>query len=76
MVVSPTKDSVSLPGEELFIRAMELLPDPAYMFNEPIASIEMLCVIALYLQAADMRTSAYICVRRDPTLEDGVEGRL
>ncbi|KAI0897658.1 fungal-specific transcription factor domain-containing protein [Annulohypoxylon nitens] len=46
-------------GAEFFVRAMQLLP-PAYVFpHDPIASTEILCCIALYLQCVDHRSSAH-----------------
>lgn len=50
-------------GSEFFHRAIEILP-PAYILcQEPIASTEILCCIALYLQCFDHRQAAYIYVR-------------
>ena len=50
------------PGQELFQRAMELLPDPASLFEDCITAMECLCAIALYLQSADLRNTAYVYV--------------
>ncbi|KAF7552408.1 hypothetical protein G7Z17_g4366 [Cylindrodendrum hubeiense] len=57
---NPPKGSRTLPGSEFFTRAMSLMPDSSYLFNDALTAIEALCVIALYLQSADMRNSAYI----------------
>ncbi|KAH7150352.1 fungal-specific transcription factor domain-containing protein [Dactylonectria estremocensis] len=59
---SPVKGSKTLPGSELFTRAMSLMPDSSYLFNDALTAIEALCIIALYLQSADMRNSAYIYI--------------
>lgn len=54
-----------------FIRAMSLLPDQAEMWNDPILSIEVLALIALYLYSLDMRDSSccYVCFDRILVLE-------
>ncbi|KAK7413857.1 hypothetical protein QQX98_007274 [Neonectria punicea] len=57
---NPAKGSRTLPGSEFFTRAMSLMPDSSYLFNDALTAIEALCIIALYLQSADMRNSAYI----------------
>lgn len=62
LVVAPMKGSSMLPGSDLFVRAMTLLPDPSYLFTDSLTATETLCIISLYLQAADMRNSAYIYV--------------
>jgi proline utilization trans-activator len=52
-------------GSEFFLKAMEILP-PAYILcQEPVASTEILCCIALYLQCIDHRNAAhvYVCLR-------------
>lgn len=59
---NPAKGSRTLPGSEFFTRAMSLMPDSSYLFNDALTAIEALCIIALYLQSADMRNSAYIYV--------------
>lgn len=41
-----------------FIEAMSLLPDQTEMWNDPILSIEVLTLIALYLYSLDMRDSS------------------
>lgn len=50
------------PGIEMFVQAMQLLPDVTYMFNDTIQSIETLCCAALYLQCLDIRSAAYTIV--------------
>ncbi|KAH8736362.1 fungal-specific transcription factor domain-containing protein [Ilyonectria robusta] len=57
---NPAKGSRTLPRSEFFTRAMSLMPDSSYLFNDALTAIEALCIIALYLQSADMRNSAYI----------------
>ncbi|KAI1503172.1 hypothetical protein F5X99DRAFT_117257 [Biscogniauxia marginata] len=47
------------PGSHLAARAIALLPDPAHMHEEPMRSIEVLALVALYLQSIDMRAAAY-----------------
>ena len=47
------------PGAEFFVRALQLLPDISVLHQEPIESTEILCCIALYLQALDCRSSAH-----------------
>ncbi|KAI4208120.1 MAG: hypothetical protein LQ349_009781, partial [Xanthoria aureola] len=51
------------PGANEYAQAMKLLPDPMYLGNDPIQSIEILCCAAVYLQCLDMRTAAYSLVR-------------
>lgn len=40
-------------------RAVEALPDPHRLRQDPIVSIEVLCMLALFMQAMDMRRAAY-----------------
>ncbi|KAJ5731592.1 uncharacterized protein N7483_006100 [Penicillium malachiteum] len=47
------------PGGEFFVRALQLLPDISVLHQEPIESAEILCCIALFLQALDYRSSAH-----------------
>ena len=53
------------PGADFFVKALQLLPDVSVLHNEPIESTEILCCVALYLQALDCRSSAhnYVCYR-------------
>ncbi|KAJ5141611.1 hypothetical protein N7526_002606 [Penicillium atrosanguineum] len=46
-------------GAELFVNALQLLPDVSVLHQEPIESTEILCCVALYLQALDFRSSAH-----------------
>ncbi|KAJ5180047.1 transcriptional regulator family: Fungal Specific TF [Penicillium capsulatum] len=46
-------------GAEFFVKALQLLPDVSVLHQEPIESTEILCCIALYLQALDCRSSAH-----------------
>src|SRR5450755_2942484 len=50
-------------GSIYFARAVEGLPDCHRLCQEPILSIEILCVFALFMQAMDMRLAAYEYVR-------------
>ena len=50
------------PGAELYVQAIKLLPDFAFLSNDPIPSMEILCCAALYLQCLDMRINALILV--------------
>lgn len=47
------------PGAELFVQAMQLLPNVTFFWSDPIQSIEVLTCIALYLQCLDLRSAAY-----------------
>jgi hypothetical protein len=46
-------------GAEYFVKALQLLPDVSVLHQEPIESTEILCCVALYLQALDYRSSAH-----------------
>lgn len=50
------------PGGNFFSKAMQLLPDTTCLSRDPIISTEILCCIALYLQALDFRNAAHIFV--------------
>ncbi|KAJ5772423.1 hypothetical protein N7520_002952 [Penicillium odoratum] len=47
------------PGVEFFVKALQLLPDISVLHQEPIESTEIMCCVALYLQALDCRSSAH-----------------
>ena len=47
------------PGAGDFLQVMARLPDLSTMYRYQVISIEILCLISLYLQAADMRSVAY-----------------
>lgn len=55
------------PGADLFVQAMQLLPDVTFMFTDTVQSIEILCCAALYLQCLDIRSAAYTIVRHRST---------
>lgn len=55
--------SVKPPGGEFFVKALQLLPDNNRLCREPLLAIEILCCIALYLQALDFRNAAHVTVR-------------
>lgn len=57
-LVHKTK-SAPYPGAELFVRAQRLLPDMTELCQVPINATEILCCMAMYLQALDFRNSAY-----------------
>ncbi|KAG4440570.1 hypothetical protein IFR05_003937 [Cadophora sp. M221] len=46
-------------GTAFLARAVEALPDPHRLRQDPIVSIEILCLLALFMQAIDMRRAAY-----------------
>ncbi|KAL7760755.1 hypothetical protein ACKLNR_007290 [Fusarium oxysporum f. sp. zingiberi] len=60
--VQPARNASHLPGSELFLRAMNMLPNPSYLISDCLISVETLCSIALYLQCADQRNSAYVYI--------------
>ena len=62
LIIQPCAGSTILPGTDLFLRAMSLLPDTSYLFSDALTAVETLCAISLYLQCADMRNSAYVYV--------------
>ncbi|KAJ5110164.1 hypothetical protein N7532_002809 [Penicillium argentinense] len=47
------------PGADFFVKALQMLPGVSVLHEEPIESTEVLCCIALYLQALDCRSSAH-----------------
>lgn len=50
------------PGADFFVQALQLLPDTNRLCREPVMAIEVLCCIALYLQALDSRSAAHVIV--------------
>jgi hypothetical protein len=58
--------SVKPPGGEFFVKALQLLPDNNRLSREPLLATEILCCIALYLQALDFRNAAHITVISSP----------
>ncbi|KNG45003.1 fungal specific transcription factor domain-containing protein [Stemphylium lycopersici] len=50
------------PGADFFIQALQLLPDTNRLCREPVTAIEILCCIALYLQALDSRNAAHVTI--------------
>ncbi|THX16393.1 hypothetical protein D6D17_02751 [Aureobasidium pullulans] len=62
------------PGAELFVQAMQLLPDTTFLCVRPVQTIEILCCACLYLQSLDYRSPAYILIRQalGITLEHGM----
>lgn len=53
-----------------FQRALSLMPDMAYLADEPLETTEMFCCVALYLQCIDHRRAAisYVSYNRDCVL--------
>lgn len=47
------------PGADLFVHAMELMPEFAFYNTDPIEAIQVLCCAALYLHCLDFRGAAY-----------------
>ncbi len=54
--------SLGPPGVKYFIRAMHTLPNTFVLAKQPVLSIEILCLVALYLQCGDLRNAAYTYV--------------
>lgn len=50
------------PGADFFVQALQLLPDTNRLCKEPVTAVEILCCIALYLQALDSRNAAHVTV--------------
>jgi proline utilization trans-activator len=50
------------PGANFFVQALQLLPDTNRLCREPVTAVEILCCIALYLQALDSRNAAHVTV--------------
>ena len=51
------------PGVDFFVHVLQLLPDTSRLCQEPLIATEILCGIALYLQALDSRNAAHVTVR-------------
>lgn len=49
-------------GSSYFARALEALPDIRRLNDEPILSIEIACLVTLFMHAADMLQEAYVYV--------------
>lgn len=47
------------PGADYFIRAMKYLPNIAFVLQDDIEVMELLCCAALYLHSLDFRSAAY-----------------
>ena len=62
-LLPPTKSKQPPVCSPYFTRAMSLLPDFSEMWNDPILSIEVLALVALYLYSLDMRDSSCCYVR-------------
>ncbi|KAF2446560.1 Zn(II)2Cys6 transcription factor [Karstenula rhodostoma CBS 690.94] len=50
------------PGADFFVHALQLLPDTNRLCQEPLVATEILCGIALYLQALDSRNAAHVTI--------------
>lgn len=46
-------------GTTYFLRALEALPDIHRLYENPVLSIEILCLVALFMQAIDTGQEAY-----------------
>ncbi len=55
--------SLGPPGATDFLRALRLQSDVLDLWDDPILRVEILCLISLYLNTADMRPTAYTFVR-------------
>ncbi|KAJ8112456.1 hypothetical protein OPT61_g5177 [Boeremia exigua] len=49
-------------GADLFVQAMQMLPDQIFLWTDPVESTEILCCAALYLQCLDLRIVAYTMI--------------
>lgn len=58
LLLPASKTSQSSAYSQYFTRAMSLLPDITEMWNDPILSVEILALVALYLYSLDMRDSS------------------
>ncbi|KAL6238681.1 hypothetical protein BDW75DRAFT_246760 [Aspergillus navahoensis] len=58
LVVQRSRDTRPA-GCEFFTRALQLLPDTTHLARDSTIATEILCGVALYLQALDHRNSAY-----------------
>ncbi|KAL2800273.1 hypothetical protein BJX66DRAFT_183185 [Aspergillus keveii] len=58
-LVAHRNQSTRPPGCEFFTKALQLLPDSTHLCREPMTGAEILCCLALYLQALDYRNSAH-----------------
>jgi proline utilization trans-activator len=54
--------SLGPPGAADFLRALRLQPDVLDLWSDPVLRMEILCLITLYLNTADMRPTAYTFV--------------
>jgi hypothetical protein len=46
-------------GADLFVQAMQLMPDITFLCSDPLQAIEVFCCAALFLQCLDMRSAAF-----------------
>lgn len=47
------------PGSDLFVQAIQLLPNITTAWDDPLQSLEIFCMAALFYQCLDMRSAAY-----------------
>lgn len=52
-------------GTTYFLRALEALPDTHRLYEDPVLSIEILCLLTLFMQAIDAGQEAYGYVSTD-----------
>lgn len=58
-----SKDHTSIPGAQLYVEVENRLPGAAALRRQGMVAIEILGLMAFYLQCADRRDDAYIYVR-------------
>lgn len=63
------KQAQCLPGSNLFLRAVSLLPDCTMFFRDILTAIEVLTAISFYYQSADSRNVAYNYVSEQQQLQ-------
>ncbi|KAJ0118924.1 hypothetical protein J7T55_013180 [Diaporthe amygdali] len=49
-------------GADFFLKAMQILPPPHMLCQDPVVATEMLCCVALYLQSVDHRNAAHLFI--------------
>ena len=64
LVAQSGKGTKPPPGIDLFVRAMQLMPDFTFLEADPIEKIQVMCCAALYLQCLEHRSAAHRIVSR------------
>lgn len=62
LFVGVAPSDIGPPGAPEFVRAMRLLPDITALHVDPVHSMEVLCLVALYLLSSDRSHAAYSTV--------------